>query len=111
VECDATQQNQLTRCTNSSRADDPLVSQSTANRFMVIAEHGGYRMAKRHLSFGERNEIGKAMAAKSRVDSRGRTIRVLVAPLTNETGEPQVTVTSVPTKGLNPPKEPIVPPR
>jgi hypothetical protein len=51
-------------------------------------------MAKRKLAPGERGEIGGVAAVRTSVERPGRIVRVLVAPHTNEAGEPQVAMTS-----------------
>ena len=55
-------------------------------------------MAKRKLSPSEREKIGGTAAARASIESTDRIVRVLVAPFTNEAGEPQVVATSAPTK-------------
>lgn len=59
-------------------------------------------MAKRKLSPDERRGAAAAAAVKESVEKPGRIVRVLVAPHTSEAGEPQVAVTSAPSKEPHP---------
>jgi hypothetical protein len=52
-------------------------------------------MAKRRLSNEERHKVAETQIAKARLESLHGTVRVIVAPETNEAGEPQYAVAKV----------------